>query len=198
MPKSVDIRDEKDIPQFESMLQTGPITIVLVYADWCGHCTSFKKNIWSKLKSMNHRKLPLASVHYDQFPKTSLADAKLEGYPSVLVVGTDKKPAEFNGTNAMPNHNDLKLMQTLVSREPASVINSLTPIETPPLLTPEATRLRAPEITADILPPKGLEEREQRGGARRPVGLIHSLMKYIQTRRVSKKKKRSVTRNRKH
>jgi hypothetical protein len=48
-----------------------------------------------------------ASVHYDMVDKTSMSKAKIEGYPSLLLVGKDKKAAEFKDdmgkkTNAMP------------------------------------------------------------------------------------------------
>ena len=50
--KSVDVRSKKDIPEFEKILSKGPITIVLIYADWCGHCTNFKKDIWQNLEDL--------------------------------------------------------------------------------------------------------------------------------------------------
>ena len=115
----MDVRSSNDIPAFEQMLSRGPMAIVLVYADWCGHCTKYKENVWSPLKSTKGRKLNMASVHYDQLENTSLNNSKIEGYPSLLVVGTDKKPAVFNNdsgtTNAMPNANDLNTMKKLVT-----------------------------------------------------------------------------------
>lgn len=49
----------------------------------------------------------MASVHYDMMDQTPLRNAKLEGYPSLMLVGTDEKPATFTGqepaaANAMP------------------------------------------------------------------------------------------------
>ena len=115
----MDVRSTSDIPAFENMLTKGPMAVVLVYADWCGHCNTYKENVWSPLKSTKGRKLNMASVHYDQLENTSLKNSKIEGYPSLLVVGTDKKPATFNTdsgvTNAMPNANELTTMKKIIT-----------------------------------------------------------------------------------
>jgi len=55
-----------------------------------------------------------------------LSSAKINGYPSVLVVGKDGKPAEFKdestgeATNAMPNARDVEMMKGLVTGANAS------------------------------------------------------------------------------
>lgn len=107
----VDVRSDTDIEEFENTLRTGPITIVLVYADWCGHCKTYKQNIWSNIVNWRTEQeqngIPmnqLASVHYDQLPNTSQRSVNLDGYPSVLVVGKDGKAATFTkGKNALPS-----------------------------------------------------------------------------------------------
>ena len=115
----LDVRSPSDIPALENILGKGPMAVVLVYADWCGHCDTFKKNVWNPMKSTKGRTMNMASVHYDQLDNTSLSGTKINGYPSVLVVGKDKKPATFNTdegeTNAMPNTSDLSSMKRLVS-----------------------------------------------------------------------------------
>ena len=115
----LDVRSSSDIPAFEKILEKGPMAVVLVYADWCGHCDKYKKNVWNPLKSLKNKTMNMASVHYDQLANTSISNAKLEGYPSVLVVGKDKIPATFNSnsgtTNAMPTSNDASTMKRLVT-----------------------------------------------------------------------------------
>jgi len=116
----LDVRDENDVPAFEKMLEHGPMMIVLVYADWCGHCTKYKDNVWSPLKSVKNRTMNMASVHYDQLENTSLKNSKIEGYPSLLVVGKDKTPATFKSssgttTNALPKANDFTTMKNLAT-----------------------------------------------------------------------------------
>ena len=124
--KSVDVRSQKDVKDLERDIKIGPITIVLIYADWCGHCTRFKEDVWKKLTS-KPSKVNLASIHHDQLTNTSLRDAKIRGYPSVLVVGRDGKPAVFKDegepTNAMPQP-DYETLEKIVSSDPATVMNT--------------------------------------------------------------------------
>ena len=127
----VDVRSEKEIGEFEMTLHTGPITIVLVYADWCGHCQNYKKDVWSNIvdwrKEQAENGIPmnqLASVHYDQLPNTSQKNVNLDGYPSVLVVGNDKKAATFpEGKNALPSHTarDLDALKEMLKIVPVTV-----------------------------------------------------------------------------
>jgi hypothetical protein len=101
--------------------------VVLVYADWCGHCHTYKKGTWNNLKSMPNRKIPIAEVNETQLPNTPLKNAKIDGYPSVLVVGNNGKSAEFKDnatgqtTNALPISNNEDAMKTLLSEDPAKV-----------------------------------------------------------------------------
>lgn len=147
----LDVRSPNDVPAFEHMIQSGPITVVLVYADWCGHCVNYKKNVWKNLTAMGNRKVNLASVHYDQLANTSQKDAKIEGYPSVIIVGNDKKAAEFKKedgqqTNALPNANNLDAMKTLVSADAKTIVGEMT----------------APEMKEDII----ASEKRMTGGGR--------------------------------
>ena len=105
--KRLDVRSSKDVPILESLIKKGPMIIVLVHADWCGHCQTFKDKVWNKVPNSSSNTINTASIHHDMLDKTSLSGAKLEGYPSLLLVGKDGKPAEYkntNGesTNAMP------------------------------------------------------------------------------------------------
>jgi len=145
----VDVRSADKIGMFEGMLGSGPITLVLVYADWCGHCQRFKKDTWNDLTSMSNRKMNIAAVRDDMLPKTSLANSKIKGYPSLMLVGTDKRPAEFSEegevTNAMPS-NEKKNLQSLLQTPLPNVNDTLsadqgmvTPVKTAsPTIAPSA------------------------------------------------------------
>ena len=104
---SIDVRNDSDVAGFESLLSKGPLTLVYVHADFCGHCKTFSDTVWKNAKKENMN-VNTASVHYDMVDKTSINKAKIEGYPSLLLVGKDKKAAEFKDdmgkkTNAMPD-----------------------------------------------------------------------------------------------
>lgn len=123
----VDVRSQTSIPAFEKLIGNGPITIILVYADWCGACTRFKENTWNDVVNIppTQRNINIAAVREDMLPLTSISDAKIDGYPSLLLVGKDKKPAEFlnesgESTNALPNNekeNILKIIKSPVPKE---------------------------------------------------------------------------------
>lgn len=93
--KRLDVRSPKDVPLLEALIKKGPMIIVLVHADWCGHCQTFKDKVWNKVPNSSSNTINTASIHHDMLDKTSLAKAKLEGYPSLLLVGKDGKPAEY-------------------------------------------------------------------------------------------------------
>jgi hypothetical protein len=112
----VDSQDK--IPELEKLLKEGKITVVLVYADWCGACQKFKKNIWGpmcKSPAVHNR----AAVRDDLVPSTSLANTKFNYLPSVLVVDEKGRPQTFEGpegpTNAMPTPKSLNEMKTVVN-----------------------------------------------------------------------------------
>lgn len=129
--KKVDVRKPEDRKDLQFVIETHPITIILVHADWCGHCQTFKKNVWNKLQELPNKKNGLAAIHHDQLEGTEFADAKIRGYPSVIVVGK-KKMAEFEDedgpTNAIPSEeaNNYEKMKDLVTNgEPSALPNSL-------------------------------------------------------------------------
>jgi thiol-disulfide isomerase/thioredoxin len=166
--KSVDVRSKKDVGDFEKILSKGPITIVLVYADWCGHCQNFKKDIWTDLENLPNKKVNLASVHYDQLPNTSQRDAKINGYPSLLVIGNDGKPASFNVdgevTNALPDSRNKEMLETMVTADPTNIDNTLKTnninINEPSTINfrPETLEKRE-QVNNTLLPPNTTEDR---------------------------------------
>jgi hypothetical protein len=123
----VDVRSRSAVPGFEKLLEKGPLTLVLIYADWCGACHRFKDNTWNDVMNMKNRTMNIGSVREDMLPNTSLANSKISHYPSLLLVGKDKRPAEFQSpegepTNALPNSekkNIQQLLQTPVEEVPA-------------------------------------------------------------------------------
>lgn len=92
---SLDVRSPKDIPMFESLLKKGPMAVVLVYADWCGHCQIFKNKVWNSQTLNRTKNLNTAAVHYDMVDQTSLKNTPIKGYPSMFLVGKDANAKEI-------------------------------------------------------------------------------------------------------
>jgi len=90
----VDVRSPSDIPKALARMKKGPITIVFVYADWCGHCQTFKPK-FNEAVNTSSRDTEIVSLNetmLDNFNRglkrtiptaTPLAP---EGYPEVLIV----------------------------------------------------------------------------------------------------------------
>jgi thiol-disulfide isomerase/thioredoxin len=151
----VDVRSADKIGAFEGMLGSGPITLVLVYADWCGHCQRFKKDTWNDLTAMSNRKMNIAAVRDDMLPKTSLANSKIKGYPSLMLVGTDKRPAEFSEdgevTNAMPSNEKKNLQSLLQTPLPEMNESMATPVKTgSPMIDASAVNSTPPSPMANL------------------------------------------------
>jgi thiol-disulfide isomerase/thioredoxin len=121
----VDITNTNDLGELDKRLQAGPITLVFVYADWCGHCQRYKPNM-EELENMSNRSVQTVRIRDDMFPKSSINHTKIEGYPSLLLIKPrdnkeeNPQPVVFeqeNGetTNVIPDHHNMKNMGAIVA-----------------------------------------------------------------------------------
>ena len=104
---NVSVRSPDDIKDLEKLISVGPVTLVLVHADWCGPCQMYKP-IWKELENVPGRTANMAMVHHDMVEHSSMLNkAKIPGYPTVLKVYPDGAVEKYSGnTNAMPNIRD--------------------------------------------------------------------------------------------
>ena len=142
--KVLKVDSEKKVPMFNSLIKSGSVTFVLVYADWCGACTRFKKNIWNPMCNgpARHNR---AMIDSEMIKQTSLANADFEYLPSIILVDGEGKMHGFqkpDGTNthAMPTPQSLEEMKKAVNSPitPSSPTMAETLENTGPQLQPQA------------------------------------------------------------
>lgn len=119
----LDVRSSSALSELKRRIKAGPITIVLVYADWCGHCHHIMPHFDAASKTTG-RNIQVAKVNetmLDQVNQTineginhNAKPMKVEGYPSILLV-------DQNG-NKVSDVNPVKDTQVL-----SEVMRQMTP-----------------------------------------------------------------------
>jgi hypothetical protein len=126
--KVLQVDSKEKIPKFELQLKNSTINFVLVYADWCGACTRFKKNIWNPMckGAAKHNRM---AVRDDMIKNTSLANAKFDYLPSLLVVDEKGQLQTFETpdgeTNAMPTPKNVSEMKRAVNVPVINITNKM-------------------------------------------------------------------------
>jgi thiol-disulfide isomerase/thioredoxin len=125
---NIDVRKLEDVAKLVEHIKNNVVTLLLVYADWCGHCKTFKKDVWDKLASLKGRKVNIAQLNESQLANSPFSGLKIDGYPTVSLIGKDMKPATLRdptsgeSTNALPNTRDMTAMTQLVKANPKQVM----------------------------------------------------------------------------
>jgi hypothetical protein len=126
----IDVRRAEDIPMLNDILKKNKVVMVLVYADYCGHCHTYKDNVWNRLVADPNRKNGMASIHYDQIENTPFATTKLSGYPTILKVGEDGAPMKFKNEQTgeeefdYPEARNKEKMSEILNYEPENAENT--------------------------------------------------------------------------
>lgn len=103
----VDVTSMKDLKGMWERISKGPLTVVLVYAPWCGHCHQLMPHFDAAAKSrdrtvqvvkVNDQMLPAANTYMRQNMK-SAKPIEIDGYPTVLLVKKDGTQIPVNHTN---------------------------------------------------------------------------------------------------
>ena len=168
--KILDVRSDGAVKLFEKALVKGPLTLVYVNAKWCGACHRFNDEVWSKLTKLKNRSVNLASVDSEYIGKTSLANVPRKFYPTLMLVGKDKKPATFEDeegqpTNTMPRNATLEEDREALSNlvvNPTMKANVSLPTNSPPVpnvAVNSLQRMNSPpraSVTMNSLLPKAM------------------------------------------
>ena len=147
---SLNVDTLSKIPSLENALKSGRINIILVFAEWCGACHKFRKNIWDPMLQKNamHNRI---AVRDDVLRKTSLRGANFDYLPSILVVDVNGVAQVFNTpegktTNATPTPKNLTDMLKMVNIP----VKPLTTANAPMANAPADPTALMEEISANI------------------------------------------------
>jgi thiol-disulfide isomerase/thioredoxin len=91
----LDVRSDKDLSELKRRIKMGKITIILVYADWCGHCHHIMPHFDAASNTpgrtiqsvkVNDTMLDKVNQSINREINQNAKPYKVEGYPSILLV----------------------------------------------------------------------------------------------------------------
>lgn len=106
----LDVRNVSDANKAETLLHSDCASLVLIYADWCGHCHTYLPQ-WNAYENLPRRNANILKVHHDMVEHIpTIQHAKIKGYPSVIKVLPNGSIQEYDvdqeKTNALPHMRD--------------------------------------------------------------------------------------------
>ena len=145
------VTSEDQIPDLMTMVQAGPVTVILVQAGWCPHCVRYKPK-WKELENLPGRTANIATVSDEVYKNVPLLkDAKIKGFPSVVKVMPNgameeyKVPGSPEATNAVPFMHDMAAMKKALREAEPAAPDSASPGAQSGIMTDYG--LKGPDVT---------------------------------------------------
>lgn len=120
----IDVDNEGLLDELKKRIKKGPMTMVLVYAPWCGHCQTYKP-MYEQFENNPNRSIQIARVRDDMIEKANITNAKIEGYPAVILVNNKNTVVE-----EIADNRNVEKMNSIVENAGISKTNMSTGPET--------------------------------------------------------------------
>jgi thiol-disulfide isomerase/thioredoxin len=97
---NIDVKTLEDVEKLTELIKNNVLTLLLVYADWCGHCKKAKPDFVEFMadgtKTIGSKTVKIEMVNADSGdPKVEAFQVK--GYPTFCLQTTDGKITEYKG-----------------------------------------------------------------------------------------------------
>lgn len=154
--KALDVstNDKNKIKSFLDMVRSGRTIVVLVYANWCGHCHTFKPRFDKAANSGNSQ--VAAAIESESLPTINASLPKpisVDGYPSLIVVG-DKGNQVAPMSTPQGSESEVVSQLNNVMKNLNSVKKPNTPVSKPISSTPKVSQINSlEEIPETARPP---------------------------------------------
>lgn len=155
-----DVRSKGQIGELMKRISKGPLTIMLVYADWCGHCHHFMPH-FDKAANQSGRSIQAVKVNdtmmsaVNEAIKSKNHNAKsinVEGYPSVMLVGQDgNEISQIEPVKSTEAMTKVMNQSAALANEAGLTSNSTTPEESDEMNTsirPNNVRNTPPKVAS--------------------------------------------------
>jgi len=134
----LDVRSTKSLSELKKRILKGPLTIVLVYADWCSHCHHIMPH-WDEAVKSHNRSIQAVKVNETMLDQVnnrvnksinqSVKPLEVDGYPTIIMVDkrankvTNIEPVKDTETltKVMEQSGNLVSQVPLVSNQPRSL-----------------------------------------------------------------------------
>ncbi len=143
--KPLDVRSPRALKDLEERIREGPVTLVLIYADWCGHCHQLMPH-WDKAAASPNRSVQAVKVNekmvshmnamVNQSINQAAAPIDVSAYPTIIMV--NNKGEKVTEVEPVKNTEALTTAMSQVGplAEEAGANRLTPPSSSPPLSVP--------------------------------------------------------------